>query len=508
MPSEKVANTKNGSEERLVNRMKKAEVITLKNQGKSNREVARLTGLNRETVSKYWEEYKRKLHELSRSEADTKEIQEELVSKPEYTAGERKRHKYTEKIEERLVEILKSEDHKDVILGAGHKQNMTNKQIYELICGEGYDIGRATINTALARLRKHQKQVFIRQQYEFGDRIEYDFGEVRLVIGGKTGTYHMAVIASAAGKFRWCKLYTNEKKAVFMDSHVKFFEYIGGGYREVVYDNMKNVVTKFIGKNEKELNEDLIKMSMYYGFKINVTNCFSGNEKGTVEKAVDVLRIELFAVNYTFNTLDDVQIYAESRLAKLNENSFIEEERKRLLPYRPPLELADITTAKVDKTSLISVDTVKYSVPEELVGQTVIVKKYHDELRVFSNNSEVCRHRRATGNGTLKIDIMHYLNTFLRKPGAVNNSVALKSIPKLKAIFDTYYKDKPKNFIEFLTENKELEIDEIISLLKEKTANKAEFIAISIVKPISRIDLNARTSMANYSLLVKGGEAQ
>jgi len=488
--------------------MKKAEVISLKNQGKSNRAVARETGVNRETVSKYWEEYKRKLHELSQSGVDTKEIQEELVSKPKYNGRPRKRHKYTEKIETRLLEILKSEQHKDVILGAGHKQHMTNKQIHELLIEEGADIGIATINAALARLRKRQKQVYIRQQYEFGDRAEYDFGEVRLVIGGKSGTYHMAVIASAAGKFRWCKLYTNEKKAVFMDSHVNFFEYIGGGYREVVYDNMKNVVTKFIGKNEKELNEDLIKMSIYYGFKINVTNCFSGNEKGTVEKAVDVLRTELFAVNYTFNTLDDAQIYADSRIMKLNENSFIEEERKHLLPYRPPLELAEITTAKVDKTSLISVDTVKYSVPEELVRQTVIVKKYHDEIRVFFNNSEVCRHRRATGNGTLKIDIMHYLNTFLRKPGAVNNSIALKSIPKLKAIFDTHYKDKPKDFIEFLTENKGLPIDEIIKLLKEKTANKAEFIAFSVVKPISQIDLNARISMVNYSLLVKGGEAQ
>ena len=108
--------------------------------------------------------------------------------------------------------------------------------------------------------------------------------------------YFMAVFASPAGKFRWCKLYTNQKKPVFMDSHVKFFEYMRGGYREVVYDNMKNVVTKFIGKNEKELNADLVKMSMYYGFSINVTNCFSGNEKGTVEKSVDVLRTELFAM--------------------------------------------------------------------------------------------------------------------------------------------------------------------------------------------------------------------
>jgi len=180
-----------------------------------------------------------------------------------------------------------------------------------------------------------------------------------------------------------------------MDSHVRFFEWIGGGYREVVYDNMKNVVKKFIGVNEKELNPDLIKMSMYCGFIINVTNCFSGNEKGTVEKFVDVLRTELFAVNYTFETLDAAQEYADSRIAKMNEKSFLEDEKKALPPILPPLELAEIKTAKADKTSLISVDCVKYSVPEELAGKTLTVKKYYDEIRVFDGNSEVCRHRRA-----------------------------------------------------------------------------------------------------------------
>ena len=44
-----------------------------------------------------------------------------------------------------------------------------------------------------------------------------------------------------------------------MDSHVRFFEMMGGSYGEIVYDNMRNVVSKFIGKNEKELNEDLLK---------------------------------------------------------------------------------------------------------------------------------------------------------------------------------------------------------------------------------------------------------
>ena len=491
----------------MVDLEQKAEVIRLKNAGESNREVARRTGLDRGTVSKYWEEYRRKRFELTSKglSIDEKQLQEEVTKAPKYDASNRKALKYSDKIEERLKEILESEKRKDVVLGVGHKQKMTNKQIFEILQSEGYDIGRATINAALARLRSRQKHVFIRQQYEFGDRLEYDFGEVRLVIGGELVVRHMAVFASTAGKFRWCKLYTNQKKPVFMDSHVKFFEFVGGSYKEVVYDNMRNVVSKFIGKNEKELNEDLIKMSMYYGYRINVTNCFSGNEKGTVEKAVDVLRRELFAVNYTFNTLDDAQAYADSRLRTLNENSLIESEKPHLLPYMPPLELAQIAAAKVDKTSLISVDCVKYSVPESLVGESVIVKKYHDEIRVFWHNTEVCRHRRAFGKDTLVIEIMHYLNTFLRKPGAVQNSVALKSVPKLKAIFDTYYAKKPRLFIETLIENKGLPAEEIVKIFKEKTASKAEFNAVVVVKPISPIDLNSRSSMANYAMLVKGG---
>jgi len=490
--------------ERMVGLMQKAKVIELKQENLSNREVARRTGLNRETVAKYWNEYQRKSQELTQEGADIKAVQDELLAKPKYKSREGRPRKYTQEVEDRLLEFIDAEKQKDKLLGERHKQKITNKQIRGILNDEGHDLSQATINIKIAKLRNRQKHVYIRQQYDFGDRVEYDFGEVRLIIGGVVGTYHMAVFASPAGKFRWCKLYTNQKKPVFMDSHVKFFEFMRGGYREVVYDNMRNVVTKFIGKNEKELNADLIKMSLYYGFKVNVTNCFSGNEKGTVEKSVDVLRTELFAVNYTFNTLDDAQTYVNAQLLKLNEGALILDEIKHLTPYKPPLELAEIGTAKVDKTSLISVDTVKYSVPEELVGQTVTVKKYHDEIRVFVNNTEVCRHRRAFGNGTMKIDIMHYLNTFLRKPGALKNSVALKSLPQLKAVFDTYYSKRPRDFIEILIENFDLEAADVLKIFKDKTANKAEFHAVSVVKQISQIDMQSRAFMVNYSLLIKG----
>jgi hypothetical protein len=172
-------------------------------------------------------------------------------------------------------------------LGRGHKQKLTNRQIHEKVVSEGHDISRATVNIHLARIRFKQKEVFIRQEYEYGDRYEFSLEprenylwsttsakcgngftrlQARIILdcGEGVKTYHMAVLTSPGSGFRWAYLYTNQKKAVFLDSHVKFFEMMGGfgilrepskiHRREVVYDNMRNVVSKFIGRNEKELN--------------------------------------------------------------------------------------------------------------------------------------------------------------------------------------------------------------------------------------------------------------
>lgn len=497
----------------MIYLMEKAKVISMKQEGLSNRAIAKKTGHDRSTIAKIWNAYCALSVKLTEQGADKKTIQAAMTETPPHQVGDRCKRKYTEQLDERLKAILDDEKKKDRLMGPTHKQKLTNKQIHAKLCKEGFDISLSTINVALSGIRKRQKEVFIRQTYDFGDRLEYDFGEVFLDCGevdehGKgvgVKTYHMAVLSSPGASFRWLYLYTNQKKAVFMDSHVRFFEMIGGCHKEIVYDNMRNVVSKFIGKNEKELNADLMKMSMYYGFQINVTNCFKGNEKGYVEGSVKTLRNQLFSDNYRFASLADAQEYAQSQLLKFNENSQIEEEKKQLLAYKPPLELATISENKVNTGSMICVDTVFYSVPEYLVGKQVIVKKYHDEIRVYAANELVCQHQRAFGNGTMQVDIYHYLNTLLKKPGALRNSIALKSIPRLKAIFDTYYSKQPKKFIEIFLENKALDVDEIVALFQEKSAHKGEILALSVVKPISQVTVSARVLVANYALLINGG---
>jgi len=303
---------------------------------------------------------------------------------------------------------------------------------------------------------------------------------VKLVINGIVDTYYIAVLSSPASNFRWAYLYKNQKQDVFMDSHVKFFEMVQGVYKEVVYDNMKNVVTKFIGRNEKELNKELIKLSLYYGFDINVTNCFKGNEKGHVEGSVKIIRNKIFATNYKFKNFEEACTYLNNKLITINENSSIKDELKYLLPYKPKLELAKITTQKVNKYSFVRIDNNFYSVPEYLVDKKITAKIYYDNIIIFSNDTYVCEHKKIDGFNEISIDIKHYLNSLFKKPGAIRNSLALKSIPKLKSIYDNYFSTKSKEFIEILRNNNRN--NNYLSDITRNQTNKYNQICIKGVK--------------------------
>lgn len=174
----------------------------------------------------------------------------------------------------------------------------------------------------------------------------------------------------------------------------------------------------------------------------------------------------MFAIKYEFNTFEEADAYLQEQLVKINSNSSISEEMKYLKPYKPKYESAHIESRFVDKYSFIKVDANFYSVPDYLVEKNVLVKIYPNNIDVYYKQEKVATHIRDTGKNKTCIDIKHYLDTFLRKPGALRNSTALKSVPELKDIFDKYYKDNPKSFIVKLKENKHLKLNELIEVLK------------------------------------------
>ena len=103
------------------------------------------------------------------------------------------------------------------------------------------------------------------------------------------------------------------------------------------------------------------------------------------------------------------------------------------------------------------------------------------------------------GEKQFSLDIKHYLKTFLNKPSALKNSFVLKSDEELKYIFDLYYNDKSKRFIEIIQENKIKDIKEIKNILILKKDGKD-----IIAKSINSINNLTRKQISMYNKLSIG----
>ena len=444
----------------------KLTIIRLKEAGRSNRSIAKELEINRKTVGHYWNQHLKNLKVLEAA-PDSLAAKDKLVSAPTYDTTKRSPRKYTPEIDKRLDEIILSEIEKNRQLGP-HKQRMTAIGIFELIQSEGFDIGRSTITAHVREKLNRHKEAFIKQQYALGYRVEFDFGEVKLRINNELKTYMLAVFSAPASGYRWAKLYESANQQVFLDAHTRFFNQVSGVYETVVYDNMRNVIKKFVGRNEKELNDELVKLALFYGFTPVVTNAFSGNEKGHVEQSVKHIRNKAFTKVYAFDSLHSAQEHLDAMLVNLNEPSQIDEERRYLAKKYSDFEHSIISTHSVSKYSFISLGRNFNSVPDYLVGKEVTVKKYLSVLRVIYQGNFICEHQLIQGKGQYQIDIKHYLKTLSRKPKALEHSLVLQSLPDLYRCFRCYYQSEPKRFIQLLEVNQNKPLPEIIVQLRKE----------------------------------------
>lgn len=107
-------------------------------------------------------------------------------------------------------------------------------------------------------------------------------------------------------------------------------------------------------------------------------------------------------------------------------------------------------------------------------------------------------HKKIDGTEEINIDILHYLNTFSKKPGAVKNSLALKSLP----IFTT----KLKEFINIIRKNQDKNLKDLIKILS--TYNKHQKSIISTThKNNKELDNTTRIQINKYNTIcLKVGE--
>lgn len=272
----------------------------------------------------------------------------------------------------------------------------------------GFTISYSTVKNIVRELEDKVQEAYIRQEYQPGQACEFDWGEVKLDIGG-TGyhKYQMAAFASSYGNYRFARLYRTQDTAAFQEAHVSFFRFCHGVYKTVVYDNMKVAVKTFVGPTEKEPTEALAQMSLYHGFNYRFCNTNSGNEKPHVERTVDVMRHAAFSEpgKDRFNTLEEANAHLLRKCIEKNNKALsdgripantFKEEQPLLMKELPPMPcFIKKPNLKVNKYSVVTVNNVKYSVPDIYTGKRVDARVYTGRIVIYRASRPVRQDTRS-----------------------------------------------------------------------------------------------------------------
>ena len=465
----------------MVKLKQKQRIILSHINGKSNRNIAAELHMSKDTVNKYVNEYEQQKMQLllMNPEADTEELIQAIVEKPKYNSGNREPVKVTPDIMEAIEECLKINEKRRA--NGMSKQQMKKIDIHAyLVNKKNFDISYSTVKRLTKSIEDRHREAFIRQEYEYGDICEFDWGTVKLDIGDSGyKAYQMAVFTPAKSNYRYGMLFRNQDTSAFQESHAEFFKHCKGNHKVLVYDNMRVAIKKFVGLNEKEPTKALTELSIYYGYTFRFANIACGNEKGHVERSVEYVRRKVFSGPGCdkFDTLEDANRFLLINCMSLNSRPIyngtipaevFKKEQKHLLPHLPKFESCMYSDNRVDKYSTIMICQNHYSVPDTLVGKMVNVKTYTNKIIVYYDNSIIAVHERSFKCHDWKIDIRHYLRTLHKKPGALQGSTALlQADTKIKYIYENYYINDAKTFLQILEIIYEKGTDEVAYALKK-----------------------------------------
>lgn len=298
-------------------------------------------------------------------------------------------------------------------------------------------VQRAAIEVEAGR----RVQAFIAQEHAPGQEAEVDFGEVWVILAGARTKCFMFVFWLAHSGKAILRVYPTQAQEAFLEGHIEAFHAVGGiPLRHIKYDNLTSAVAAVIqgpGRGRTE-NQRWVLFRSHYGF--DPFYCQPGlegaHEKGGVEGAVGWFRRNHLTPMPEVESLDELnekirawetdderrRITGHART--IGEDFATERPLLRPLP-NDEFDPGIVLNPRVDRSSLITVRMVKYSVPAHLIGRRVRVSLRASRVVVFEGHAIVATHPRVVSRASHRIVLDHYLEVLRYKPGALPGSTAL-----------------------------------------------------------------------------------
>ena len=497
----------------MCNLVDKQKIIMEHRNGKTNRKIAKEMGLNRKTVNKYVSEYEEaRKKELAELPAGTTPppITPCILVAPKYDSTNRVKTVITDEVLQKVKACL--EENESRLLRGAAKQVMRAIDIHEYLTETcKIAISYSSVKRAIRSLKSPEHdEAFIRQEYEPGDIVEFDWGDVKVEFPDSNGyvVLKMAVFTPAYSNYRWAKLYYTEDTEAFLDAHISFIEFCGGVFHTYVYDNTRVAVKKFVGETEERATDAMKALAAHYGFKYRFCAIRSGWQKGHVERSVDVVRHWAFVQpgDDRFETILEADAHIQKKCMEKNKEpisdgripaEFFLLEKQHLSPAPVELNYTRQVSASVNKYSLVEFQKNFYSVPDDYVGRTVQIYCYVKHIDIYCDGKEICSWVREYGKLEYYIELFHFAKTLKRKPGAIAGSTALhQANPLVKELYHRYYSESSELFPDVLFLIREKGIRAVMRAAEELYSISAHDMSAEKLKIICEKKENGDTNEA------------
>jgi transposase len=326
---------------------------------------------------------------------------------------------------------------------APRKQRHTAKRIHRRLVDEhGADVAEVSVRQYV-RQRKRQLgwpvgDVFVPQVHAPGREAEVDWGEAVVELGGVPTTVHLFVMRASFSGAAFCQASLVETQQAFLELHVQAFEWFGGVFAAIRFDNLKSAVKKVLKGRRRIESDRFVALRSHYLFASQFTTpgIEGAHEKGGVEGEVGRFRrnhlvpVPQVADLAELNALllagckRDLDRRIEGRAETVGEAWATERPRLLALPAEP-FDSAEAAAPRVDQKSLVTVRQNRYSVPVALAGLRVSARVGAREITISHGGREVARHERLHGKFGTAAQLDHYLELLVRKPGGLEHSLAL-----------------------------------------------------------------------------------
>ncbi|MFE6848979.1 IS21 family transposase [Streptomyces sp. NPDC057686] len=375
----------------------------------SLREVAKETGLNRRTVSKYLKD-------------------PASAGLPKRESSGRPQRRVVDEIAPLIDAMLRAE-----VL-------MKGSVIHERLVSEyGVAINYQRVKIYLQEARPRIAEELgispgelagLHRRFEVvpGAQAQVDWGDEGRVLAHvgipKVYSFHMTLSYS---RDPFCCFTTSQDLATFFDCHRQAFAHFAGVPLSIVYDRTKTVVRRHVAPGEAvPLHPEAVAFAGHYDYDIDVLAAYRPQGKGRVERQVNIVRDHVLA-GRAFSSVEEMNAaftaWVPLRRAKVHgthaevigHRAARDHSALRPLPQTPYV-VAQRHLRHVGKDCLVAFDANLYSVPARKVRprQLVEVRATKSQVSLHSTVSGsdgmtlLAIHSRAVGRGARVVDERHW----------------------------------------------------------------------------------------------------